>query len=46
MAKINGLPEYPFVELAHPIGSNSEETLRAKAELAAAALVPLLTMRN
>ncbi len=45
MAAANGLPDYPFAVIAHPIAGNSDEELRDKAELAVRRLVPLLTQR-
>lgn len=42
VAELNGLPEYPFVVIAHPIANNSDDELRAKAEEAVRRLVPLL----
>ncbi|HYB44226.1 MAG TPA: hypothetical protein VEL75_20800 [Candidatus Methylomirabilis sp.] len=46
MAAANGLPEYPFAVIAHPVAGNSDDELREKAELAVRALVPLLTERR
>ena len=43
MAELNGLPDYPFVVIGHPIASDRDEDLRAKAEAAAARLAALLT---
>ena len=45
MAEANGLADYPFALIAHPIAGNTDEELRAKAEEAVKALVPLLTRR-
>ena len=45
MAELNGLPDYPFVVIGHPIANDRDEDLRAKAEAAVASLVPLLTGR-
>jgi hypothetical protein len=42
VAELNGLPEYPFVVIAHPIANNDDDELRAKAEEAVRRLVPLL----
>lgn len=46
MAELNGLPGYPFSVIGHPIANNSDEVLRAKAEIAVARIVPLLTERE
>ena len=46
VAQVNGLPGYPFVVIAHPVAHNDDAALRAKAELAARRIVPLLTQRE
>lgn len=43
VAQANGLPDYRFVVIGHPIAGDDDDALRAKAEIAVAALVPLLT---
>jgi hypothetical protein len=43
VAEANGLPDYSFVLIAHPIADNGDAELRDKAELAVRRLVPLLT---
>ena len=45
VAELNGLPDYPFVVIAHPIAGDSDDELRAKAEAAVKQIVPLLTER-
>jgi hypothetical protein len=45
VAELNGLPDYPFVVIGHPIANDRDEDLRAKAEAAVARLVPLLIGR-
>jgi hypothetical protein len=45
IAAANGLPDYPFAVIAHPIAHNDGEALRAKAEQVADQLVRLLTQR-
>jgi hypothetical protein len=45
VAELNGVPDYPFVIIAHPIANDRDEDLRAKAEEALARIVPLLTAR-
>ncbi|HEX7787338.1 MAG TPA: hypothetical protein VF653_14055 [Methylomirabilota bacterium] len=44
-AEANGLADYPFAIIAHPVAGNSDAELRAKAEQAVRAIVPLLTRR-
>jgi hypothetical protein len=46
MAEANGLPDYPFAVIPHPVAGNSDDELARKAELAVRALVPLLTERR
>jgi hypothetical protein len=45
MAELNGIPDYPFAVIAHPMADNGEELLRAKAEEVLAQVVHLLTTR-
>jgi transcriptional regulator of NAD metabolism len=46
IATIEGLPEYPFVVIDHPIAGNLTDELHAKAERALAEVVSLLTERK
>jgi hypothetical protein len=46
VAAIHGLPDYPFVVIAHPIAGNADDELRAKATGAMASIVSLLTARR
>jgi len=46
ISAVNGLPEYQFAIIPHPIANNDGETLRAKAELVAEQLVRLLIHRS
>jgi hypothetical protein len=46
VAELNGIPEYPYVVIAHPIANNSDEELRAKAEAVIGRVVALLTERR
>ena len=46
VAAIQGLPEYPFAVIDHPIAGDSDDDLRAKAERALASIVSLLTRRR
>jgi alkanesulfonate monooxygenase SsuD/methylene tetrahydromethanopterin reductase-like flavin-dependent oxidoreductase (luciferase family) len=45
MAEANGLADYPFAVIAHPVAGNTDDELREKAEQAVGLLVPLLTRR-
>jgi len=42
---LNGLERYPYVVIAHPIASDSDDELRAKAEGSVARIVEVLTSR-
>ncbi len=46
VAGVNGLKDYPFAVIAHPIANNDDAVLRAKARIAADAMVPLLMQRS
>ena len=43
---MNGLQDYPFAVIAHPIADNDDDALREKARLAVDKIVPLLIARN
>jgi hypothetical protein len=43
--ELNGLPSYPYVVIAHPMASDSDGELRAKAEGSIARIVAVLTER-
>ena len=45
VAQVNGLPDYPFAVIGHPVSNDSDEALRQKAEAAVARIVALLTER-
>ena len=45
MAAIQGLADYPFVLVDHPIAGNGDEELKRKAERALPSIVALLTTR-
>lgn len=45
VAQVNGLPEYPFVVIGHPVANDSDEALKAKAEAAVPRIVEILTRR-
>ena len=45
VAEVNGIPDYPYVVIAHPIANDGDEDLRRKAEDVIDRLVSLLTRR-
>jgi hypothetical protein len=45
VAELNGLPDYPFVVIGHPIASDGDEELRGKAEAVVTRIAVLLTER-
>ena len=45
VASLNGLPEYPFVVIDHPIANDGDDALRSKAEGVVAQIAALLTER-
>jgi hypothetical protein len=46
IAAIEGLPEYPFAVIEHPIAGNPTEELHEKADRALASILSLLTTRR
>jgi hypothetical protein len=42
---LNGLADYPFAVIDHPVANNDDVALRQKAEVAVKAIVPLLSQR-
>ena len=46
IASIEGLPDYPFVIIEHPIAGNPADELHGKAEGALAEVLSLLTTRK
>ena len=46
VARVNGLPDYPFAVIGHPVANDSDEALRLKAENAVGRIVALLTERR
>ena len=46
IATIEGLPDYPFVVIDHPIAGNPTDELHDKAEHAPAAVISLMTTRT
>jgi hypothetical protein len=45
VAELNGLPDYPFAVVSHPIANDGDEELRRKAEGVVARIAALLTER-
>ena len=45
MAEVAGMPGYPFVVIPHPISSDADGALRAKAADAVGQCVPMLLAR-
>jgi hypothetical protein len=45
VGQLNGLPDYPFAVIVHPIANNDDDALRAKARAAVDQIVPMLTRR-
>jgi hypothetical protein len=45
VAELNGLPDYPYVVIPHPIANDTDAQLRVKAEAVAERIVALLTER-
>ena len=46
MGEVNGLKDYPFAVIGHPIANNDDSVLREKARAAVNEIVPLLTARK
>ena len=46
VGELNGLPGYPFAVIEHPVANNDDAALKAKAEIAVKAIVPLLMNRK
>ena len=45
VAQVNGLPDYPFAVIAHPIANDDDDGLRRKAEIVLEQVVRILTQR-
>ena len=43
---VNGLPDYPFSIIAHPVANNDDAVLREKARVAVKEIISLLTERQ
>ena len=46
VAQVNGMPDYPFVVVPHPIADKDDAALAAMAEAALPRVVELLTRRG
>ena len=46
VGELNGLPGYPFAVIQHPVANNDDAALKAKAQIAVKAIVPLLMNRS
>jgi len=46
MAALQGLGDYPFVVIDHPIAGNSDAELHGKAEQVVSSIVSLMTVRG
>ena len=46
VSAVNGLKDYPFAVIAHPVANNDDAVLREKARVAVKAIVPLLMQRQ
>ena len=46
VAELNGVPDYPYVVIPHPIANDSDDELREKAEAVVGRIVSLLTQRG
>jgi hypothetical protein len=46
ISAIEGLPDYPFAVIEHPIAGNPNQELQEKADRALASIVSLLTRRT
>ncbi len=46
VSAVNGLKDYPFAVITHPIANNDDAVLREKARVAVDAIVPLLIQRR
>jgi hypothetical protein len=46
VAELNGLPDYPFAVIGHPIANDGDEDLKKKAEGVVTLIAALLTKRD
>ena len=45
VSAVNGMKDYPFAVIAHPVANNDDAVLLEKARVAVEAIVPLLMQR-
>jgi hypothetical protein len=45
MARVTGMPDYPFAVISHPIANNDDAIIRTKAEEAVQQCVEILSQR-
>ena len=45
VSAVNGMKDYSFAVIAHPVANNDDAVLREKARVAVEAIVPLLMQR-
>ena len=45
VAELNGVPDYPYVVIPHPIANDTDDQLRVKMEAVVDRIVQLLTRR-
>ncbi len=46
VSELNGLADYPFAMIDHPIANNDDAALKVKAEIAVKQIVSMLTERK
>jgi hypothetical protein len=46
VAELNGVPDYPYVVIPHPIANDTDDQLRVKMEAVVGRIVALLTERT
>ncbi len=46
VSQVNGLKDYPFAVISHPVANNNDEVLREKARIALADILPMLMQRS
>ena len=46
VSQVNGLKDYPFAVIGHPVANNNDSVLREKARAAVNEIIPLLTARK
>jgi len=45
VSQVNGLKDYPFAVIPHPVANNNDDVLREKARIALADILPMLMQR-